>query len=69
MDVALTIKEPEFGLVYRDRVFENRQVYYRRDGGRRFYIKAVVEVDNEARTGQLVTAFHTANKPEGEKLL
>ncbi len=68
-DVALAIKQPEYGMVYRDRQFENRRVYYKRDGGLRFYIKAVVEVDDEGRTGELITAFHTANKPEGEKLI
>ena len=65
-DVALTIKEPEMGLMYRDRSFANRQVYYKRDGTRRFYIKAIVEVDHENHTGELITAFHTANKREGE---
>ena len=63
--VIATISNPNIG-IFRDADFENRQVYYRRQGKKKRYLKVVIEFSSE-KLGRVVTAFPTDSMKPGEK--
>lgn len=67
--VKSAVITPQYGLIYQDRNFSWRHVYYTLDNTRQMYIKVVVEMDVDGDTGEVVTAFHTPAPPSGEKLI
>jgi len=67
--VKNAVRAPLYGLIFEDRNFSGRHIYYTLDDTRKLYIKVVVEVDVNRETGEVVTAFHTPAPPSGEKLI
>lgn len=64
--VKAAIKKPHRGIIYRDVDVENRDIYYRRPRGKRYYIKEVVEFDN-LNNGSVITAFRASARKKGEQ--
>ncbi|MCS6909088.1 MAG: hypothetical protein NZM11_00740 [Anaerolineales bacterium] len=65
------VEAPDYGIVYQDADYPNRNCYYAQIRGtkRRQYIKVVVEFDDTGRRGHVVTAMRTDYMKPGEKPL
>lgn len=66
--VKAAIEKPNPLIIYQDRDFPNRHIYYSIWASRPRYIKVVVEfVDNQ--NGEVITAFMSDNPKAGEHIL
>lgn len=66
-DVAATIEAPSYSMIYQDKNYPERNLYYRKQP-KEYYIKAIVEF-TEKQSGKLITAFITDSPKPGEALI
>jgi len=70
-DVKKTIEEPTYSMIYQDKDYPERHIYYQKQiglGTYPYYIKAVVEFLSD-EYGELVTSFVTDSPKDGEILI
>lgn len=65
-EVRKTIQSPIYGMIYQDRDYPERNIYYRQKS-KFIYIKVVIEFLKD--DGILITAYLTDSVKPGEKLL
>lgn len=66
-DVKKAIEQPSYSMIYQDKDYQNRNIYYRKQPGD-YYVKAVAEFLKDGH-GELITAFITDSPKMGEALL
>lgn len=67
VEVKQVIENPSYSMIYQDRDYPERNIYYRKQN-KNYFIKAVVEFMRDDH-GELITAFMTDSPKSGEALL
>lgn len=67
-EIIKALQNPQYGMRFRDRDYSNRRVYYKESSTKDYYIKVVVQYENESCTGigKIVTAFMPDDITDGE---
>ncbi len=67
--VKLTIEQPRFGLIFKDKDFSDRDIYYGLFQPEEFLIKVVVRISDSGTTGEVISVHRSSNFKPGEKLI
>lgn len=67
--VKEAIRSPDFGLRHKDKEYSKRRCYYRKSETEDYYVKVVVEFENENcdGDGRVITAYMPDDITPGEK--
>lgn len=68
-DVKKAITVPTLNLIFADKDFADRQLYYGKERDQKFYTKVVVRFPKGSQHGSVITAFQTSNTRKGDPLI
>jgi|SRR5579859_4627349 len=67
-DIRRAIEKPQYGFIYRDVDYENRDIYYYRPSSQKYSYIVVVEFD-EMNRGEVITAYRISKRKSGERII